>query len=67
MWQDQQLQQEPQVMQMAGMNRSKLGLVMSNPHMKAMLAGLGSIPVGTTALLYNMTKEDEEPVVEEKV
>jgi len=56
----------PQVMQMAGMNRSKLGLVMSNPHMKAMLAGLGSIPVGTTALLYNMTKEDEEPVVEEE-
>lgn len=53
-------------MQMAGMNRSKLGLVMSNPHMKAMLAGLGSIPVGTTALLYNMTKEDEEPVVEEE-
>lgn len=51
---------------MAGMNRSKLGLVMSNPHMKAMLAGLGSIPVGTTALLYNMTKEDEEPVVEEE-
>ena len=59
----------PQVMQMAemaGMNRSKLGLVMSNPHMKAFLAGAGSIPVGVGTLLYNMTKEDEEPVVEEE-
>ena len=56
----------PQVMQMAGMNRSKLGLVMSNPHMKAFLAGAGSIPVGVGTLLYNMDKEDEEPVVEEE-
>ena len=51
--------------EMAGMNQSALRMVLSNPHMKAMLAGLGSIPVGTGALLYNMTKDEEEPMVEE--
>ena len=50
---------------MQGMNQSALRMVLSNPHMKAMLAGLGSIPVGTGALLYNMTKDEEEPMVEE--
>ena len=51
--------------EMAGMNQSALRMVLSNPHMKAMLAGLGSIPVGPGALLYNMTKDEEEPMVEE--
>ena len=50
---------------MQGMNQSALRMVLSNPHMKAMLAGLGSIPVGTAALYYNMTKDEEEPMVEE--
>ncbi len=53
-------------MPMAGMNQSALRMVMSNPHMKAFLAGAGSIPVGVGTLLYNMNKEDEEPVVEEE-
>lgn len=52
---------------MSGMNQSALRMVLSNPHMKAMLAGLGSIPVGTGALYYNMTKDEEEPMVEEEV
>ena len=52
---------------MSGMNQSALRMVLSNPHMKAMLAGLGSIPVGTGALYYNMTKDVEEPMVEEEV
>ena len=50
---------------MSGMNQSALRMVLSNPHMKAMLTGLGAIPVGTGALLYNMTKDEEEPMVEE--
>ena len=54
----------PQVMQMAGMNRSKLGLVMSNPQMQSMLGGLSLIPAGVATLLYNTTKEDEEPTLE---
>lgn len=54
----------PQVMQMAGMNKSKLGLVMSNPHMQSMLGGLSLIPAGVATLLYNTTKEDEEPTLE---
>jgi len=54
-------------MPMAGMNQSALRMVMSNPHMKAFLAGAGSIPVGVGALLYNMNKEDEEPVEEEGI
>lgn len=53
--------------EMAGMNQSALRLVMSNPHMKAMLTGLGAIPAGTAALYYNMTKDEEEPMVEEEV
>ncbi len=52
---------------MPGMSQSALRMVLSNPHMKAMLAGLGSIPVGTGALYYNMTKDEEEPMVEEEV
>jgi hypothetical protein len=54
-------------MPMAGMNQSALRMVMSNPHMKAFLAGAGSIPVGVGALLYNMNKEDKEPVEEEGI
>jgi len=54
-------------MPMAGMNQSALRMVMSNPHMKTFLAGAGSIPVGVAALLYNMNKEDEEPVEEEGI
>ena len=54
----------PQVMQMAGMNKSKLGLVMSNPHMQSMLGGLSLIPAGVATLLYNTSKEDEEPTLE---
>ena len=50
--------------EMAGMNQSALRMVLSNPHMKAMLTGLGAIPVGTAALYYNMTKENEEPTLE---
>jgi len=49
---------------MAGMNKSKLGLVMSNPHMQSMLGGLSLIPAGVATLLYNTTKEDEEPTLE---
>tara|TARA_X000000368_G_scaffold403674_1_gene378894 strand:+ start:1307 stop:2437 length:1131 start_codon:yes stop_codon:yes gene_type:complete len=52
---------------MQGMNQSALRMVMSNPHMKAMLTGLGAIPAGTAALYYNMTKDEEEPMVEEEV
>ena len=52
---------------MQGMNQSALRMVMSNPHMKAMLTGLGAIPAGTAALSYNMTKDEEEPMVEEEV
>ena len=44
---------------MQGMNQSALRMVMSNPHMKAMLTGLGAIPAGTAALYYNMTKDEE--------
>jgi len=49
---------------MQGMNQSALRMVLSNPHMKAMLTGLGAIPVGTAALYHNMTKENEEPTLE---
>ncbi len=49
---------------MQGMNQSALRMVMSNPHMKAMLTGLGAIPAGTAALYYNMTKDEEEPTLE---
>ena len=49
---------------MQGMNQSALRMVMSNPHMKAMLTGLGAIPAGTAALYYNMTKDEEAPTLE---
>jgi len=51
-------------MPMAGMNQSALRMVMSNPHMQSMLGGLSLIPAGVATLLYNTTKEDEEPTLE---